>query len=320
VVMNTPIVDPEIAALAGSIPAVEFNANTLADLRAMEKDLSVRMPPPLSETVERHDHIVSRDPHVVVRVHRPKSLRAPAPCLYSIHGGGYIIGSYLMDDAVLDQYCNEYGCIGVSVDYRLAPEVPYPGPLDDCYAGLMWTLAHADELDVNADRIGIMGISAGGGLAAALALLARDRGDAYIAFQLLQCPMIDDQQTSESSRYDGLLMWSREANRFGWQCYLGDRYGQHDLPTYAAAARADDLTRLPPTMMITGGADGCRDENIDYASRLGRAGVSTDLCVIAGAPHGVQQVFVGTTLERRWSRAVNEWLRPRLETGASGSA
>jgi acetyl esterase/lipase len=310
--VNTLLLDPEIAAAPGAAFELVVNADTLTELRASFDELLQTAPPPLSETVERRDHVVSTDPHVTVRVHRPASLSAPAPCLYSIHGGGYVIGTNLMDDAVLDEYCNDFGCVGVSVEYRLAPETPYPGPLEDCYAGLMWTFAHGDELGIDAARTGIMGVSAGGGLAAALALLVRDRGEARIAFQLLQCPMIDDRQTSVSSRADGLLVWSREANTFGWQSYLAGHYGHDDVPAYAAAARADDLTRLPPTMVITGGADGFRDENIDYAVRLAQAGVFTDLCVIAGAPHGLQQIFVGTDPERRWSHAVKDWLRPRL--------
>jgi len=247
-----------------------------------------------------------------VRVHRPVSLTAPAACLYSIHGGGYVLGTYAMDDLPLDRYCNEYGCIGVSVEYRLAPETPYPGPLEDCYAGLAWTFAHAAELGIDPTRVGINGVSAGGGLAAALALLTRDRGELELAFQLLQCPMIDDRQITPSSRHDNLLVWTRTSNTFGWQCYLGDLYGRDDVPAHAAAARADDLTGLPPAMVITGGADGFRDENIDYATRLGQAGVTTDLNVVAGAPHGVQ-MFLGTTPERRWARAVEEWLRPHLQ-------
>jgi len=212
---------------------------------------------------------------------------------------------------LLDRYCNAFGCVGVSVEYRLAPETPYPGPLDDCYAGLAWTFAHARELGADPARIGINGISAGGGLAAALALLARDRGELPIAFQLLQCPMIDDRQITPSSRQDNLLVWTRDSNAFGWESYLGARYGTDDIPPYAAAARAHDLSDLPPALVITGGADGFRDENIDYARRLGQAGVPTDLTVIAGAPHGVQ-MFIGTTPERRWARVVEEWLRPHL--------
>ena len=189
---------------------------------------------PLSDGVERTDHVVSEDPRVVVRVHRPKGIDGPLPCVYSIHGGGYVLGSYDMDDAKFDRQCVHFPCVGVSVEYRLAPEAPYPGPLDDCYAGLRWTHEHAAELGIAPDRIGISGVSAGGGLAAALALLARDRGEVPVAFQLLECPMIDDRQTTSSSRLDGLPIWSRESNEFGWRSYLGDLYGG-DVPAYAAA-------------------------------------------------------------------------------------
>jgi len=128
----------------------------------------------------------------VVRVHRPKEVDGALPCIFSIHGGGYIVGSYDMDDPKFDRQCVHFPCVGVSVEYRLAPETAYPGPLDDCYAGLRWTYEHADELGIAPDRIGIAGVSAGGGLAAALALLARDRGEVPVAFQLLECPMLYD--------------------------------------------------------------------------------------------------------------------------------
>ncbi len=302
---------PELVALADAIPVFQFSDGGLAAMRAQQEEFFAAMAPPLSDGVERSDHVVSTEPYVVVRVHRPKAVEAPAACLFSIHGGGYIIGSYSMDDAKFDACCRQFGCVGVSVEYRLAPETPYPGPLDDCYTALEWTFAHAAEIGVDPNRIGITGVSAGGGLAAALALVARDRAELPVAFQLLECPMLDDRQITPSSRYDDLLIWSRESNTFGWQAYLGDRYGTDDVPAYAAAARAVDLSGLPPALVIAGGADGFRDENIDYAARLARAGVATDLCVIAGAPHGVQ-MFAGTTPTRRWARAVQEWLAPRL--------
>lgn len=309
--MTTPLLDPELVPLRDSVPKLALDAAALSDLRAGQSAVFTDLMPPLSDDVERTDHVVSTDPHVVVRVHRPKHLDGPAACLYSIHGGGYVLGSYVMDDPVLDRYCNNFGCIGVSVEYRLAPDTPYPGPLEDCYRGLAWTFEHSSDMGIDSTRIGIRGISAGGGLAAALALLARDRGEVTIAFQLLECPMIDDRQITPSSQSDDLLVWSRESNSFGWQCYLGDRYGTDDVPTYAAPARADDLSALPPAFVITGGADGFRDEDVLYALRLAQAGVPTDLSVIAGAPHGVQ-LFAGTAPVRRWQRAVDEWLEPRL--------
>ena len=280
-------------------------------LPEMRDARTVAMQVELSDAVERTDHVVSDDPRVVVRVHRPKAASGPLPCVYSIHGGGYVLGTYAMDDARFDRLCPTFPCVGVSVEYRLAPETAYPGPLDDCYAGLRWTFEHAAELGITPDRVGIAGVSAGGGLAAALALLARDRGEVPVAFQLLECPMIDDRQTTSSSRLDGLPIWSRESNEFGWRSYLGDLYGNADLPPYAAPARADDLTGLPPALVIVGGADGFRDEDIHYALRLNQAGVPTELHVLPGAPHGVQ-MFADSVVARRWNRIVVEWLGLQL--------
>jgi acetyl esterase/lipase len=292
------------------IPSTTLSYDTIVEARARSREMFESFAPPPSDAVERADHVVSDDPDVWVRVYRPKGLPAPAACLYSVHGGGYVSGYCGMADPIFDRYCVEFGCVGVSVEYRLAPETPYPGPLEDCYLGLRWTFEHAADLGVDPARIGIEGASAGGGLASALALLARDRGEVDIAFQLLQCPMIDDRQITPSSRFDDLIIWTRESNTFGWQAYLGDLYGG-DVPAYAAAARADDLRGLPPALVITGGADGFRDENVEYAVRLGDAGVDADLVVIGGAPHGAQ-LFVGTAPARRWNQAVTDWLRPHL--------
>ena len=211
---------------------------------------------PLSDAVERTDHVVPGEPDVAVRVHRPTGLDGALPCLYSMHGGGYVIGTYAMDDGMFDNLCPRLGIVGVSVDYRLAPETPYPGPLEDCYRGLQWTYAQAEQLGVDPTRIGVTGVSAGGGLAAALALLARDRGEVPIAFQLLDSPMLDDRQITPSSQQDGLPVWSRTSNEFGWRSYLGERYGRDDLP-YTASGR-----RKPPT-------------SLDYLRRSSRSERST---------------------------------------------
>jgi len=307
--MDAVIVDEEIAPALAAFPmAAALSVDALAAMRATRGEMFAGVE--LSDAVERTEHVVSDDPHVVVRVHRPKDVDRPLPCIYSIHGGGYVLGSYDMDDAKFDRYCPGFPCVGVSVEYRLAPETPYPGPLDDCYTGLRWTRDHAAELGIDPDHIGIAGVSAGGGLAAALALLARDRGEVPVAFQLLECPMLDDRQTTSSSRLEGLPIWSRESNRFGWQSYLGDLYGG-DVPAYAAPARATDLTGLPPALVIVGGADGFRDEDIEYALRLNQAGVPTELHVLPGAPHGVQ-FFVGSVVARRWGQTVTQWLEQQL--------
>jgi acetyl esterase/lipase len=307
--MDAVILDDEIApALAAAPVGFELSVDALPAMRAARGEMFAALE--LSDAVARTDHVVSDDPRVVVRVHRPKGVDGPLPCIYSIHGGGYVLGSYDMDDAKFDRQCGHFPCVGVSVEYRLAPETPYPGPLDDCYAGLRWTYEHAAELGIAPDRIGISGVSAGGGLAAALALLARDRGAVPVAFQLLECPMLDDRQITSSSRLDGLPIWSREANEFGWRSYLGGLYGG-DVPAYAAAARATDLAGLPPALDIVGGADGYRDEDNEYALRLNQAGVPTELHELPGAPHGVQ-MFTDSVVARRWNQMVTQWLEGQL--------
>jgi len=310
-VEDAVIIDPEVATFLEQFPAFELSADVLPVMRDMRTELIAEMTAALDDSVERTDHVVSDDPHVFVRVHRPANQTGPLPCVYSIHGGGYVLGSLDMDDARFARWCTELSCVGVSVEYRLAPETAYPGPLEDCDAGLRWTYEHADELGIDRDCIGIAGVSAGGGLAAALALLARDRAEVPLGFQLLECPMLDDQQTTSSSRLDGLPIWSRESNTFGWRAYLSDLYGTDDIPPYAAAARAEDLSGLPPALVIVGGADGFRDEDIVYALRLNQAGVPTELHVLPGAPHGVQ-MFVDCAVARRWDAIVNDWLRLQL--------
>ena len=308
------LLDPTIAAIADSVPIPDITAEVLLTMRGTP----LGSPPGLSDEVERTDHVVSTDPEVIVRVHRRKGLEGALPCVYSIHGGGYILGSYAMDDARFDSWCRRFDVVGVSVEYRLAPETPYPGPLDDCDAGLRWVVDHAGDLGVDPDRIGVAGVSAGGGLAAALALRVRDRGEPQLRFQLLDCPMIDDRQATVSSRLDRLLVWSRHSNEFGWRSYLGELYGADDIPYVAAAARCEDLRGLPPTFVAVGGADGFRDEDVDYGLRLSQAGVATELHVYPGAPHGVQ-MFPGNAIARQWQRDEDEWLGRQLASlGGAG--
>jgi acetyl esterase/lipase len=308
------ILDPEVEPLLAEIPTVALSVGALAEVRALRNEFFVELGASLPDGVERTDHVIDDDTRVFVRVHRPQAQTEVLPCVYSIHGGGYVLGSVEMDDARFAQWCQKLGCVGVSVEYRLAPETPFPAPLEDCYAGLRWTYEHAGDLGIDRRGLGIAGASAGGGLAAALALLARDRGEVPLAFQLLECPMLDDRQMTSSSRLDGLPIWSRESNAFGWRSYLGDLYGTDRVPPYAAAARAEDLEGLPPALVITGGADGFRDENILYGQRLNQAGVATDLHVLAGAPHGVQ-MFIGSDIARRWNAIVTEWLRLQFARG-----
>ena len=233
--------------------------------------------------------------------------RACSGCTAAVSCSADAVG----DDPRFDGWCPRYGCIGASVQYRLAPETPYPGPLDDCYAGLAWVHRNADELGVDPGRIGIGGQSAGAGLAAGLALLARDRGEVPVAFQLLIYPMLDDRQITPSSAWSDPI-WPPSANAYGWTAYLGDRKGGPDVEPYAAPARATDLAGLPPTLIAVGAIDGFSDEDIDYAVRLRHAGVPVDLHVYAGAPHGFEGLAVGAAVSRRAASDIDEWLAGQL--------
>jgi acetyl esterase/lipase len=307
------LLDPAFLVAAELVPFDDLDADTLATIRGFATAVE------LSDAVARTDHRVPGDPEVPVRVHRPEGTDGALPCVYSMHGGGYVIGSYVMDDARFDAWCPMLGIVGVSVEYRLAPEFPYPAPLEDCYRGLVWTFEHAEELGIDRDRIGVAGVSAGGGLAAALALLARDRGEVDVAFQLLDCPMLDDRQDTPSSRLEGLAIWSKASNEFGWRSYLGDQYGHHDVPYTAAPARATDLAGLPPAFVSVGGADGFRDEDIDYALRLSQAGVPTELHVYPGAPHGYQ-MLPESAVAQQSSRDVLDWLTRQVSQSSSSAS
>ena len=302
------LVDPEVAELLAAMP--RFGAFTHEQLPRMRELRQAEVAAyRLSDAVERRDHVVAGlagQPDVVVRVHRPKGREGPLPTIYFMHGGGYVVGTYEMDDLRFDKWCPMLDCMGVSVEYRLAPETPYPGPLEDCYAGLRWTYEHADELGIDATRLGIGGASAGGGLAAGLALLTRDRGEVPLAFQLLIYPMIDDRMTSPSAQWE-VPVWPPGANRAGWAAYLGDLAGG-DVPAYAAAARATDLAGLPPGLVSVGALDGFLDEDVDYALRLNHAGVPTELHVHPGGPHGFDALTPGTTLARRARKMMEDWL------------
>lgn len=306
------LLDPEIATMLAQMPPLVFSPETLPAMRANR--LALAGPVELSDVVERRDHTLpARDGthQVTVRVHRPKNAKGSLPCVYWMHGGGYIMGTYEMDDLRFDKWCQAYNLIGVSVEYRLAPEVPYPGPLEDCYAGLVWTHQHADELGIDRARLGIGGASAGGGLAAGLALLARDRAEVPLAFQLLIYPMIDDRRVSRSSTWE-VPIWNPSANQFGWSAYLGPLFDTDAIPPYAAAYRATALAGLPPALISVGTLDGFFDEDVEYAQRLNHAGVPVELHVYPGAPHGFDSLIASAAVSRRARRDMEEWLVARI--------
>ena len=312
--MTDDRVDPELAARLDAMPAFTVSAELVDVLQS-----ATRAGPAVStDEVARTEHVVDAERGVIVRVHRPRGdATTPRPAAFSIHGGGYVFGSRDLDDPHLTRWAAELGCVGVSVEYRLAPQTPFPGPLDDCFDAYLWLHDHARELEIDPRRIGVVGTSAGGGLAVALALLARDRGAVMPAFLVLDAPMIDDRQDTESSRRDDLLVWNRDSNEFGWRSYLGELYGGPNVPPLAAPARAVDLTGLPPTFIGVGTVDGFRDEDAELAARLERAGVPTELHEYEGAAHGFQ-LLGDTALSRRAARDVDDWLARRLGAGSVG--
>ncbi|QQD75072.1 alpha/beta hydrolase fold domain-containing protein [Curtobacterium sp. YC1] len=232
----------------------------------------------------------------------------PAACAYAIHGGGMVFGHHLGNLDSYDEWLLVHDVVLVSPDYRLAPEHPDPYPVEDCYAGLVWSAAHADELGIDPERILLVGQSAGGGLAAGTALLARDRGGPEVIGQVLISPMLDDRDVTCSARqFDGVGVADRAMVGFGWDALLGDRRGGDDVSAAAAPARASDLGGLPPAYVDCGSAEVFRDETVAFASALWAAGVQAELHVWPGAFHGSSSMLPTATLSRRATRAVREW-------------
>lgn len=306
--MGAPPVDPGVRRSLEAVPAPPpVTAESLAAVRAAQPP----RPRPDGEVVHE-SVIIPGAPPLRLRIHRRRRRAGPAPAILSVHGGGFVVGDATADDPVFERWCRLFDCVGVSVDYRLAPEAPYPGALQDCHRALRWLREQATALGVDPARIGVFGTSAGGGLAAGLSLLVRDRGESQIAGQVLLYPMLDDRQLTTSSQWTDVLRWGPVSNRFGWQSYLGSRYGGPDVPSYAAPARAADVTGLPPTCIVVGTSDGFHDEDVAFAQQLTHAGVPTELHVYAGGTHGFASPTCEAPLADRARRAIDDWLMEHL--------
>jgi acetyl esterase/lipase len=266
---------PDLRRIARWLPHGAISERTLKPIRLLS-GLQSKLP---SRPVE-----VRGVSAVSVRVHRPSPAKEPLPAMLWMHGGGYVMGTAAQDDAVCRRFSQDLGIIVAAVDYRLAPEQRFPVPLHDCYDALHW-LVHQPEVD--SARIAVGGASAGGGLAAALAVLARQRGEVRLAFQLLAYPMLDDRTATRLDLDEGSFrLWNTKANRFGWQSYLGHPPGQVEVSGLAAPARLDNLAHLPPAWIGVGTLDLFHQEDVAYARRLKAAGVPCELDVVNGAFHG----------------------------------
>lgn len=286
------LVDEELVPLLDIFPPLDFTIETLPQFRETQNQMIAAMQGEPDASVVREDLIVpgTKGADARVLVYRPNGAQGVLPAIIYIHGGGFVIGSAVMMDPYARLLAQQLNCVVVSVDYRLAPETPFPGAIEDCYAALKWTHDNATTLSVDPARIAVVGESAGGGLAASLTLLARDRGEVKLAMQILDMPMLDDRTgiQGEPHPFTGEFIWTANHNRLGWRAMIGAEPGGPDVSPYCAPARAKDLSNLPPAFITIGSLDLFLEETLEYARRLIRAGVPVELHVYPGVFHGFQ--------------------------------
>jgi triacylglycerol lipase len=283
------LVDPVLLPGLDFMPGFEFSPEALPAIRQGVDQAIAAAPEPQDTGVAwRDDQVASPAGHAVpVRVYTPAGVKGPLPLIVLIHGGGYVMGSHRLSHAANLAMAAATETVIVAVDYRLAPETVAPGSVEDCYAALCWAVERAETLGIDAARVAVRGESAGGGLAAALCQLARDRAGPAIIHQNLIYPMLDDRTCiTRQPDHLGAFVWTPQANAFGWRSLLGMEPGGASVPPYAAAARAESLAGLPPAFIAVGALDLFLAEDMDYARRLIEAGIATELHVYAGAYHG----------------------------------
>lgn len=307
------LIDPALLPGLDMMPALDLNDAILPALREGMEQASAAMPEPAGTGVTTRDEQVrTPDGHsVTVRVYTPSGA-GPKPAILQIHGGGYVMGSVNTGHGAMMTLAAEVEAVIISVDYRLAPETRAPGPVEDCYAALVWLHDRAADLGVDPARIAVAGQSAGGGLAAALTQMARDRGGPAIAHQILIYPMLDDRTCiTRQPEHLGAFVWTPQANAFGWRSLLGREPGAAEVPPYAVPARATDLSGLPPAFIAVGALDLFLAEDMDYARRLIESRVPVELHVYPGAYHGFD-VMPGAPVSGRMQRDMIAALRRAL--------
>lgn len=316
-----PPFDPECAAALSAVPewlSQPVTRDTIGTRRAGERKASL----PTNAALRRGGRFIVGErsvpgpegaPEISLLICQPTSASAPTAAVYHVHGGGMIGGTKRTTILEVLDWAQELEMAVVSIDYRLAPEHPYPAAVEDCYTGLVWIAAHADELNIDPARVVIAGVSAGGGLSAAVALLARDHLGPALAGQLLLSPMLDDRNDTGSARQlAGLGVWDRTSNGTGWTALLGDARGAPDVSPYAAPARATDVSGLPPAFIDVGSAETFRDESVAYASRLWLAGGVAELHVWAGGFHGYPGLAPHARISQETVAMRLRWLRRLL--------
>ncbi|MCP1309514.1 alpha/beta hydrolase [Paenibacillus tyrfis] len=275
---------PELRQAYAQFPGFQLEEN-------LERSRSLVSPPPVKKS--EHVHTTSRTipgaaGEMLAKIYEPAGRKGDKlPAMLWIHGGGYVMGHPDMDDELCERFVQTAGCVVVSVDYRLAPENPYPAAIEDCYAGLVWMTEKAESLGIDVNRVAIAGASGGGGLTAALALMARDKGGPSIIFQMPLYPMLDNRNITPSSHEitEDRAIWNRTNNLAAWNMYLGEENDASGISSYAVPSRAENLAGLPPTYTCVGQLDLFRDETIEYVTRLAQAGVDVEFHLYPGCFH-----------------------------------
>ena len=314
-------VHPELRDLLSVMPGSVLSYETIEAGREGLKQMTIGnvQTEDRAETIEKFIPGREGDPDVRVLIHRSKDQQGVVPGLYYIHGGAFIMGTADMMQSACERYAVEFNCVVVNVDYRLAPENPFPAGIEDCYAGLQWFADNAAELNVNPDHIVVAGGSAGGGLTAALTLLVRDRKGPKIVAQFPLYPMIDDRCDSPSNiEVTDNRIWNGISNKTSWEMYLKDLEPGEEIPIYAAPARATDYSNLPTTFTFIGDLDPFRDETITYVQKLRQHGVPVEFHLYPGCFHAFEGYVPNASISKEatsiFERALKEALHPSVIT------
>ncbi len=294
-------VHPELTTFLSAMQELNLTRENIAESRSVMNEAlgSEEVKMENVTTTERYITSPNGAPDVRIRIYEPTEKYGTLPAILYIHGGGFIIGSIEMFDASCQMLVSQLDCVVVSVGYRLAPEHPYPAGVEDCYTALEWVAANADELGIDLTRLAVHGASAGGGLTAAVSLMARGRKGPKIAFQMPLYPMIDNRCTLPSNdEITDARVWNGPQNHLAWEMYLGANYAE-DAPIYAAPLHAEDYSNLPPTYTFIGDLDPFRDETIEYIARLTKAGVPTEFHLYPGCFHGFEHMVPQAEISQR---------------------
>jgi acetyl esterase/lipase len=313
---TVPPFDPELAAVLASAPAGP--PTVTREMIPAIREMMVTIPVSVigDRPIVYSDRVVPGPPggaDIALTIFERSDRKPQGPAIYYIHGGGMIIGDRWFGTGTVIDWVNDLDAILISVEYRLAPEHPYPAPVDDCSTALLWVSSHQAELGFDPGRLIIAGASAGGGLAAGVTLKMRDEGGPTLAGQVLIYPMLDDRNETRSSyQFDGFGRWNRASNDTGWDAYLGDRRKTEQVPIYAAPARAMDLSNLPPTFIDVGSAEVFRDENVAYASQIWADGGDCELHVWPGGFHAFDMAAPEAALSKAMMETRTKWLKRTL--------